>query len=360
VTAPLAILALLLAATALAEKPGAAASAPVAIAVAYNEVIDEAGFNRSVAAGVHSFETQRGVHVRAISHPLGGILSAAEMDAAVIAAIGAGVRAIIIPGTAYASVIARLSKRFPDVRFVSIDNAHAFSGNVRTVQFRSQEAAYLAGIAAARASKSATIGFVGGQDSPGIRAFGCAYAQGALAARKDIRVRGRMLGATPYAFIDTEGGRRAARELLDQGADVIFAAAGASGLGVLDEVAQTDAFAIGVDVNQNGVHPGKVLTSVLKRMDVSVYSNLSALLDGTWQPGLQSVGLAEGAVGLAIDEHNRNLMGRETQAELSAAEFAIQSGELEVIDAAVDATPCAALIRYDTATPASRLPAPLP
>ncbi len=158
-----------------------------------------------------------------------------------------------------------------------------------------------------------------------------------------------MIGDHATAFSDPAGGRRKAQELLDAGADVVFAAAGGSGLGVLEVVAGADAYGIGVDDNQNGLYPGHVLTSVLKRMDVSVYSTLVALHDGSWKPGAQSVGLLEGAVGLAMDEYNKNLISQATRSELETAEFAIRSGELDVVDAQVDEQPCAELIHYETA-----------
>jgi basic membrane protein A len=310
-------------------------------------MLDDAGFNALVTQGVRNFEAQRQVTVRPIQDPLGQMLAEPKLEAAIEQAIADGVDAVITLGSTYHGAIERLAQRHPQVRLVVIDAAQASTGNVQTVQFRSHEAAYLAGMVAARSTKSGTIGFVGGLDSPIIRAFGCAYAEGALATRADTRVLGRMIGTEATAYSDPAGGRRMARELLDLDADVVFAAAGGSGLGVMQEVADAGAFGIGVDDNQNGLHPGRILTSVLKRLDVSVYTTLVALQDGNWQPGMQSVGLTEGAVGLAMDEFNRNLVSRQTRAELETAEFAIRSEELQVIDAQVDDSRCTDLIEYE-------------
>lgn len=317
------------------------------IAVVYNGEAEDAGFNQLILQGVRNFETQRRIKIRVYSHPLGQIFEGSTLEKVLAEAVPSGVDSVVLAGAnAYGPLMQRLSSLYPHVRLVAIDGAQAVEGKVQIVQFRFPEAAYLAGIVAARATKTGTLGFVGGLDSPGIRAFGCAFAQGALSARPDIRVLGRMIGNQPTAFSDPAGGARRSRELLAAGADVVFPAAGGSGLGALKEIAAAGAYGIGVDDNQNGLHPGRMLTSVLKRMDVSVYTTLVALQDGAWSPGMQSVGLSEGAVGLAMDEHNRTLISAETRAELEAAEFAIRSGELQVIDAQVDASRCGALIEY--------------
>jgi basic membrane protein A len=316
------------------------------ILTVYNSVLDDAGFNRLVLEGVRSFETQRHVRVRSMQRPGAEMFSNEELERGVAQAVSEGVRAVVILGAAYRPAVEALGRRFPELRIVIVDGDREEEGNVQSVQFRAHEASYLAGIVAANASRSGVIGFVGGLESPNIRAFGCAFAQGARAARADVRVLGRMLGNSTHAFSDPEGGARAARSMLGEGADVVFTAAGASGLGALAEVAKAGKYGIGVDDNQNGLHPGHILTSVLKRMDVAVYTALVGLHDGHWRRGLQSVGLAEGAVGLAMDQHNRALIDAATRAELESAEFAIRSGELEVIDAQVEPGRCDDLIRY--------------
>lgn len=316
------------------------------IAVIYNSWIDDSGFNRLVSAGVASFEKQKHIKVRVLSQPTGEMFQTKDLERTLLKAFDEGVRSVVILGPVYRELIADLSVRVPNIRFVVVDSAGEEPGNVQSVRFRSYEGSYLAGMVAARASRSGVIGFVGGLDNAGIRAFGCAYAQGAKALRPELKVLGAMIGKEPSAFSDPVSGRQRARTLLDMKADVIFAAAGASGLGALEEIARVGAYGIGVDDNQNGLHPGRILTSVIKRMDVSVYTTLVALNDGTWKRGLQDVGLSEGAIGLAMDEHNRHLISADTRAELEAAEFAIRSGELAVIDAQVDDSACADLIQY--------------
>ncbi len=317
------------------------------IAVVYTGEAADAGFNQLILQGVRDFEAQRRIKVSIYTHALGRTFRGSELEQQLTEAILNGVDAVVVAGAlAYEELMRNLSARYPALRLVAIDGAKSNAANTQTVLFRSNEAAYLAGIVAARSSRSGTLGFVGGLDASVIRAFGCAYAQGARAARADVKVLGRMIGDRATAFSDPAGGARMARELIRSGADVVFAAAGGSGLGTLKEVANAGIYGIGVDDNQNGLYPGRILTSVIKRIDVSIYSTLVQLHDGVWQPGTQSVGLSEGAVGLAMDEHNRGLIDRATRAELEVAEFAIRSGELEVINAELDDAPCAALIEY--------------
>lgn len=325
------------------------------IAVVYTGAANDAGFNHLILQGVRDFEAQRRVKVQIFTHPLGEIFDGSELQRLLGRAIDDGVNAVVLAGAlTYEELMQQLSLRYPKLRLVAIDGARVVPGNVQTVVFRSHEAAYLAGIVAARSSRSGTLGFVGGLDASVIRAFGCAYAQGAHAARKDITVLGRMIGSEATAFSDPAGGAAMTRELIAARADVVFAAAGGSGLGALDEIARAGIFGVGVDDNQNSLHPGRILTSVVKRIDVSVYTTLVALHDGVWRPGLQSVGLSESAVGLAMDEHNRSLIDRATRSELEVAEFAIRSGELEVINAEVDPTGCEALIAYPDTTAVAR------
>ena len=139
--------------------------------------------------------------------------------------------------------------------------------NVRSLVFKEQEGSYLVGIMAGMASQSKKVGFVGGMDIPLIRRFGCGYVGGAKAAGATDVIQ-NMTGDTPAAWNDPTKGGEIAKTQIDQGADVIYAAAGGTGVGVLQAAADAGKLGIGVDSNQNGLQPGKVLTSMLKRVDV--------------------------------------------------------------------------------------------
>jgi basic membrane protein A len=193
---------------------------------------------------------------------------------------------------------------------------------------------------AAMASKSGTVGFVGGMDIPLIRKFACGYAQGVKAVNADATVISNMTGTTPAAWNDPVKGSELAKAQIGQGADVIYAAAGGTGLGVLQTAADEDILSIGVDSNQNHLHPGKVLTSMLKRVDNAVYESMKTGAD--LEGGVEVLGLAEDGVGFALDENNASLVSDEMKAAVEDAKMKIASGELAVHDYSSDDT-CPAL-----------------
>jgi basic membrane protein A and related proteins len=204
--------------------------------------------------------------------------------------------------------------------------------NVQSIVFKEQEGSYLVGMMAALASKSGKVGFVGGMDIPLIRRFGCGYAQGVKAVKADATVFQNMTGDTGAAWNDPVKGGEITKGQMAQGADVVFAAAGGTGLGVLQAAADGGALSIGVDANQNYLHPGKVLTSMLKRVDVAVYNVMKNGKDGTLKMGIQALGLAEGGVDYAMDDNNKSLVTDDMKAKVEAAKADIISGKIAVHD----------------------------
>jgi basic membrane protein A and related proteins len=173
-------------------------------------------------------------------------------------------------------------------------------------------------------------------DIPLIRRFGCGYAQGVMAANPDAKVILNMTGTTPAAWNDPVKGAELAKGQKAQGADVIYAAAGGTGVGVLQAAADEGILSIGVDSNQNGMHPGKVLTSMLKRVDVAVYN---AFMEGVdLAPGINVLDLKSDGVGYAMDDNNAALVTADMQAAVDAAAEKIKSGELVVHDYMSDNT----------------------
>ncbi len=180
------------------------------------------------------------------------------------------------------------------------------------------------------ASKTGTIGFIGGMDIPLIRHFGCGYAQGAKAQNPDIKIVSNMTGTTPAAWNDPVKGSELTKAQISEGADVIYAAAGGTGVGVLQTAADEGILSIGVDSNQNHLHPGKVLTSMLKRVDVAVYEAMKAGAD--LETGTSMVlGLAEDGVGYAMDDNNAALITDDMRAAAEDARQKIIDGEIEVV-----------------------------
>ena len=261
--------------------------------------------------------------------------SEAQREQALRRLAESGANPVVMTGFAFGDVLNTVAPDFPDTKFAIIDMV-VDQPNVKSVVFTEQEGSFLVGMMAGLASKTGTVGFIGGMDIPLIRRFGCGYAQGVLAANPDAKVVLNMTGTTPAAWNDPVKGAELAKGQKAQGADVIYAAAGGTGVGVLQAAADEGILSIGVDSNQNGLHPGKVLTSMLKRVDVAVYN---AFMEGeNLQPGVNVLDLKADGVGYAMDENNAALVTPEMKAAVDAAAEKIKSGELVVHDYMSDNT----------------------
>ncbi|MBA5688365.1 BMP family lipoprotein [Rugamonas apoptosis] len=234
-------------------------------------------------------------------------------------------------GFAQTQAVQKVAKEFPKVHFVLIDGV-AQGANVNSVTFKEEEGSYLVGVAAAMASKSKKLGFVGGIDIPLIRAFACGYEQGAKATAPKVEVIQNMVGTTAAAWNDPAKGGELARSQFDRGVDVVFAVAGGSGMGTLQTAKEKGKLGIGVDSNQNALYPGAVLTSMVKRVDNAIYDSFMQMKNGTWKAGVTAKGLKEGGVDWALDENNRKLITPEIEKRVMGARKDIIDGKVKVID----------------------------
>lgn len=234
---------------------------------------------------------------------------------------------IVMAGFAFASALEEVAADYPDTKFAIIDMV-VDQPNVRSVVFSEEQGSYLVGMLAAMASESGTVGFIGGMDIPLIRNFACGYVQGAMAANPDVTVISNMTGTTPAAWNDPVKGSELTKAQISQGADVVYAAAGGTGVGVLQTAADEGILSIGVDSNQNHLHPGKVLTSMLKRVDNAVYEAFSAGTD--LETGFNVMGLNNRGVGFAVDENNESLLTDAMTAAVYKAAYDISSGAISV------------------------------
>jgi basic membrane protein A and related proteins len=237
-----------------------------------------------------------------------------------------GANPVIGVGFSQASTIEKVAKEFPKLNFVIIDSVVKLP-NVESIVFKEQEGSFLVGMMAALASKSGKVGFVGGMDIPLIRRFQCGYEQGAKYANPKVEVSAAMTGTTPSAWNDPTRGAELAKAQFAKGVDVVFAAAGGTGVGVYQAAKDAGKFAIGVDSNQNHVQPGTMLTSMVKRVDTAIYNSAKKVT-----PGVSVLGLKEGGVDYAMDEHNAKLVPAAMKAKVDAAKADIITGKIKVVD----------------------------
>ena len=288
-------------------------------------------FNESMFNGAEKFKAETGIAYGEFE-----IAQEAQREQAIRNFADQGYSPIIAAGFAQAAAVEKVAKEYPDLKFAIVDMVVDLP-NVQSIVFKENEGSYLAGLLAGMASKSGKVGFVGGMDIPLIRKFGCGYAQGVKAARADATIFQNMTGDTGAAWNDPVKGGEITKGQMAQGADVVYAAAGATGLGVLQAAADGGALSIGVDANQNYLHPGKVLTSMLKRVDVAVYNVMKGGNAG-FKPGIQALGLAEDGVGVAMDDNNKPLITPEMLAAVDKAKADIIAGTIKVHDYTTDNT----------------------
>ena len=311
----------LLGATALATLFAGAALAEPALIYDMGGKFDKS-FNEAAWNGAERWAAETGGAFREVE-----MQSEAQREQALRRFAEAGRNPIVMTGFAFANVLNEVAPDYPDTMFAIIDG-FVEQPNVRSILFSEHEGSYLVGMLAAMATETGTLGFVGGMDIPLIRRFACGYAQGIMAVNPDATLIANFTGTTPAAWNDPVRGAEIAMSQMGQGADVVYAAAGSTGIGVLQAVADEGRFSIGVDSNQNYMHPGSVLTSMLKRVDVAVFDSFTA---GTeLEPGVVVLGLAEEGVGYAVDEHNAHLITDEMRAAVDQAAEMIISGQLSV------------------------------
>ena len=283
-------------------------------------------FNEGVADGAERFKKETGIAVAEFE-----TTNETQFEQADRRFAQRGHDLIIAVGFNQGVPVEAIAKEFPAVRFTVIDSVVKLP-NVQSVLFKEQEGSFLVGVVAALASKTGKIGFIGGMDIPLIRRFACGYTQGARFANPSVEVIQNMTGTTPAAWNDPARGGELAKGQFDRGVDVVYAAAGGTGLGVYQMAKDSGRLAIGVDSNQNYLQPGTMLTSMVKRVDLAAYNSLMAEKNGNWQDGVTVLGLKEGGVDWAVDQYNEPLITPEIRAKVEQAKADIISGKIKVQD----------------------------
>jgi basic membrane protein A len=256
----------------------------------------------------------------------------ASLEPAMRAFAEVGYNLVIGVGFAQTPIVEAVAKDYPRINFAIVDGVSDLP-NVASLVFKEHQGSYLVGMIAAHKSQTGVLGFVGGMDIPLIHKFVVGYEEGARSVNPKIRVIPNYVGVNEAAWNNPGKGKELAVAQIGKGADVIFAAAGNSGLGGFDAAEQYGKFVIGVDSNQNWVKPGFVLTSMVKRVDNAVYQIVADLVGRRFKGGVHVYGLENDGVGYAMDQYNAKLVPPDVIRQVEAARLGIIRGQIQVTDA---------------------------
>ncbi len=282
-------------------------------------------FNQAAYNGVEAYKKETGKPFLEFE-----ITNESQREQALRRMAERGASPIIGIGFSQASSVEKVAKEFPKLQFAIIDMVVNLP-NVQSIVFKENEGSYLVGAMAAMTSKTGKVGFVGGMDIPLIRKFQCGYEQGVKSVNPKAEVFANMTGTTGAAWNDPARGGELAKAQFSKGADVVFAAAGGTGVGVYQAAKDGGKLAIGVDSNQNHLQPGTMLTSMLKRVDVAVLT-----IAKNHKPGITALGLKEGGIDYAMDANNDKLVSADTRKKVDAIKADIISGKIKVADYMAD------------------------
>ena len=288
---------------------------------------DDKSFNAAAWEGVKRAKEELGIFLRDVEPG-----DPTSIEPSMRAFAERGYDLIVGVGFAQAPIMNDVARDYPNLKFAIIDGLIDLP-NVASLNFKEHEGSFLVGMIAARTSKTGKIGFVGGMDIPLIHKFHTGYEEGAKYANPKIEVFENYVGVTDAAWNNPGKGKELAKAQLERGADVIFQAAGNSGLGVFDAAEETRTFAIGVDSNQNWVKPGFILTSMIKRVDVAVFDSVKDIAEGRFKGGIHEFGMDTDGIGYALDDYNRDLIPQSIIDEVERAKKDIIAGRIKVTDA---------------------------
>ena len=287
---------------------------------------NDKSFNESVFNGATRFMNDTGIAVTELEPT-----NAAQVEQTLKKLAQRGYEPIVAVGFGMSNAVAAASEAYPDTKFTLIDG-WVMAPNVQVVLYKEHEGSFLVGVLAAMNSQTGTVGFVGGMDIPLISRFECGYKQGVAYQDSSMKVLANMTGSTPAAFGNPSKGGELTRSQIEAGADVVYAAAGGTGIGVYQTAADMGVLAIGVDDNQNYMQPGTMLTSMYKLVGDAAYESYEAAMNGTWDSAMRVLGVAENGVGYAMDEFNADLVSADMMAAAEAARDAIVAGDIVVHD----------------------------
>jgi basic membrane protein A len=285
-------------------------------------------FNDAAYAGVLRAERELGVTVELLEPA-----SSEDREAAMRLFAARGFNLVIGVGFIFSSDVDRVARDFPGVRFACVDYAPPPAGappNVAGLAFHEEEGSYLVGGVAGLMSKTRQVGFVGGMRGPLIRKFEAGYEAGVKAACPACTVHSAYIGTSPDAFKDPAKAKALAIAQIGAGADVLYHASGASGHGVFEAAHDAGRLAIGVDADQYAEMPDTVVTSMVKRADVSVFDTIRAVTEGRFESGMHVFGVKDGAIDYVHEGPHAALLPREVVARVEELRADIASGRVQV------------------------------
>lgn len=308
------------------EGSGAAASGqekPLTIGI----VFDTGGrgdksFNDSAWRGLQKAETELGVKVLPIDSK-----SEKDYETNLAGAVDQGASLVIAVGINMQSALEKVAPEYPEAKFAIVD-AGVDMPNVRALLFTEQEGSYLVGYLAGLMTKTNKVGFIGGQELPLIKKFEYGFANGAKAANPKVEV---LPAKYTGSWDDIDKAKVTAKLLYSQGADIIYHAAGRAGLGLIRAAEEEKKWAIGVDSDQDSLSPGRVLTSMIKRVDEAVFQTVKDLKEGKFTPGPKLYDLKSNGVGTSDFTHTKSEIGEENLSKLEAARERLVSGEVAAL-----------------------------
>ncbi|GAA0782230.1 BMP family ABC transporter substrate-binding protein [Roseibium denhamense] len=316
---------------------GAAAIAETRGAIIFSSARQDGSFNQLAHVG-----TQRAVDQFNLAVEEWILADEDDLSEVLRAFAKVDVNHILLIGYDHSAAVREVAPVYPDVKFTVIDGVVSDLPNVRSIVFSEQEGGFIAGYVAGLKSATRHVATIGGMDIPPVRRFMCGFVAGAKHADPGIEVDTAFVGLYITAFRDISGAQALAEQHYMEGADVIFAPAGFAAEGVAKAAGKTDGFVIMVDANQNGLVPGSVLTSALKRVDEAAFSAWKSAVDGSWTPGMSTMSVRENGVDWAVDDHNRALVA-DFEGEVEKVKEDLATGRVR-IEPAPELQECAAVL----------------
>lgn len=287
-------------------------------------------FNDAAYSGLELAKSKLGIEFEAIDPGDGADRESSLRKLASKSDIGL----IIGVGFIFTDDVNNIAKEFPDKKFAcvdySVDPSKTILSNIEAIEFKEEEGSFLAGSLAGLVTKTNKVGFTGGMESSLIRKFETGYKQGVTYSNPQCQILSAYVSVTPEGFKNPGKAKEIAMSQYSKGADIIYHAAGLSGLGLFEAARELNKLAIGVDMDQQNEAPGFVLTSMIKKVDQAVYQTIKDFKENKFTGGIKTFGLKDDGIGIVYDDNNKKFISAEVKAKLDTIKNKIISGEIKI------------------------------